>query len=294
MPITGQIHPVYDAEGNPFFPQTVDGAVIVGDTTLAAKAQGWDATDANLMGRVDAVETVQADMLPLKGGVMRGTIDMNGFAIVNLPKPKSENDAVRKADVDTLISMLGYCMLNITALWPDGSPMVGVPIEGLTGIAAERAYTDENGVLSLIMSEGDYTLSIPSQTYIDMNVPSKSLTLSAGDVANVTLQAVQLLEDRAVKTFVSSTNITFSPMVESIDAVLIGGGGGGHGGAGGGGGSTSGFTGLPGFVFCWSRRRYFETDGYPCDATKKLFARSGFWRFWRFWWFWRRRGHQWI
>ncbi|WP_087064422.1 hypothetical protein [Intestinibacillus massiliensis] len=65
MPITGQIHPVYDAEGNAFFPQTVDGAVIVGDTTLAAKAQGWDAekpereaADAALGNRLAANEAL--------------------------------------------------------------------------------------------------------------------------------------------------------------------------------------------------------------------------------------------
>ncbi|WP_143436220.1 hypothetical protein [Intestinibacillus massiliensis] len=65
MPITGQIHLVYDAEGNAFFPQTVDGAVTVGDTTLAAKAQGWDAekpareaADAALGERVDGASKI--------------------------------------------------------------------------------------------------------------------------------------------------------------------------------------------------------------------------------------------
>lgn len=62
-----------------------------------------DALDAHVSSKNNphGVTAEQTKALPLSGGVMTGAINMGGNAISNLPKPKSDGDAARKADVDT-------------------------------------------------------------------------------------------------------------------------------------------------------------------------------------------------
>lgn len=132
-----------------------------------------------------------------------------------------------------VIQAVGYSILTIQALQVDGSPLAGFKVEGLTDIVEDKCYTDENGKIFLIIKEGSYTLSIPTAECIDSKFNSQEVSITAGAVSNVTMQAVT---NGTSKTFTSSvTGQQFSGAVASVDVFSVGGGGGGHTGGGGGG-----------------------------------------------------------
>lgn len=147
-------------------------------------------------------------------------------------------------------SVLGKSLLYVTALHVDGSPYANLKINGITGIAASRCYTDSTGKLALYVSEGTYTLSSgDAGMVIDADMPTQTVTIIAGTARNVTLREVA--KSTRALTITSSQNFKFSPNVAEVDVFCVGGGGNGAAGrhvvgidiyipgGGGGGGCTA-------------------------------------------------------
>lgn len=149
-----------------------------------------------------------------------------------------------------VINAVGYSVLSITIKKVDGTSAGVVKIDGLTGISEERTYTDENGKLTLLVQEGEYTLSVPELSgCIDIDLDSQQVQIVSGVNQNVTFQPVP--KELTSATITSTQNVKFSDNVLSVDVFCVGGGGGGGGavyygdfigGGGGGGGRTN--TGL--------------------------------------------------
>lgn len=145
-------------------------------------------------------------------------------------------------------SVLGKSLLYVTALHIDGSPYANLKINGITGIAASRCYTDSTGKLALYVSEGTYTLSSgEAGMVVDADMPTQTVTITAGTARNVTLREVA--KSARALTITSSQNLKFSPNVAEVDVFCVGGGGNGargvsyldtnYPGGGGGGGYTN-------------------------------------------------------
>lgn len=147
-----------------------------------------------------------------------------------------------------VISSMGYCIVTLTVLQVDGSPLSGFKVEGLTGVIDEKCYTDQNGKIFLIMQEGEYSLSIPTADCVDSHFAAQSVNIASGNPTNITMQAVSK-GTSAVYTS-SQSGLQFSGAVAQVDVFCCGGGGGGGGGrsgasdtiSGGGGGGGGGYT----------------------------------------------------
>lgn len=157
-----------------------------------------------------------------------------------------------------VITALGYSPVRIKVTTAAGNPMAGVSVSGLTGILPEYAVTDQNGIVFVILNEGDYTLSVPSVNCLDATISPVSVEVRAnGQVQNVEIK--QVSNGVTSKTFSSSGQFMLSDNVLSADVWALGGGGGGGsggqavlsgynlcsgGGGGGGGGRTSQRSGI--------------------------------------------------
>lgn len=151
-----------------------------------------------------------------------------------------------------VITALGYSPVRIKVTTAAGNPMAGVSVSGLTGILPEYAVTDQNGIVFVILNEGDYTLSVPSVNCLDATISPVSVEVRAnGNVQNVEIK--QVSNGVTSKTFSSSGQFMLSDNVLSADVWALGGGGGGGAGglvrevngevlAGGGGGGAGGRT----------------------------------------------------
>ncbi|MCB6366539.1 hypothetical protein LI291_10185 [Intestinibacillus massiliensis] len=132
--------------------------------------------------------------------------------------------------------VLGKALLKIKAMHWDGSGYANLQITGLTGIAADRCYTDDTGMLAVYVNEGTYTVgSADNGKFFDTAMPPVSVTVAAGETKNVALTEHKVSENDILIIDTSKTS-RFSHYVTSVDVCLIGGGGnGGVGGSGGGG-----------------------------------------------------------
>lgn len=171
MPITGQIHPVYDAEGNPFFPQTVDGAVTVGDTTLAAKAQGWDAekpereaADAALGEQVNA--RAPKSGLPvsdIRTATVREGQSIAAGDVVSVQGGEAYWDIVAQDNVENVITSsavtaTAVCELNdqhSVAATAQSDKFYFHAINTSTGASANKSFANISSVTSVSLARLD-------------------------------------------------------------------------------------------------------------------------------------------
>jgi hypothetical protein len=130
----------------------------------------------------------------------------------------------------------------ITLKLPDGSPVEGFTIGGVTSLSGGDVVTDANG-MGVGMSASDIVTLTATSLYIDLENYSNVVTADPSGITYVsaTFQA----KSSQYATFATTTTFEFSSAVEEYDACVVGGGGGGGGGgyedgdtigAGGGGG----------------------------------------------------------
>lgn len=137
-----------------------------------------------------------------------------------------------------VIQALGYSVVTIQVTQYDNTPLAGFKIEGLTDVIDQKATTDENGKLFLIISEGDYSLSIPTAETLDSSYGTKSVTVVAGQSQHIDWKATS---KGTSKSFTSSqSELKFSSAVGRVDVFCCGGGGGGGVGYGSGDGRSGG------------------------------------------------------
>lgn len=140
--------------------------------------------------------------------------------------------------------IMGKALLTITVTRITGAAYPNVTVNGLTGIDAARRKTNSNGQVVVYVDAGTYNLTFtPSPVCVDTSIPSKSITVAAGGIANITTQEVS--NGLTSLDITSTRTIAFSANIQNLDAFLVGGGGAGGGRAengqaccGGGGGYT--------------------------------------------------------
>lgn len=148
--------------------------------------------------------------------------------------------------------IMGKALLTITVTRITGAAYPNVTVNGLTGIDAARRKTNSNGQVVVYVDAGTYNLTFtPSPVCVDTSIPSKSITVAAGGIANITTQEVS--NGLTSLDITSTRTIAFSANIQNLDAFLVGGGGAGCGvpatgstrpGTGGGGGKTATYRNL--------------------------------------------------
>lgn len=97
-------------------------------------------------GKVPAEALPQLDFLPLKGGTMRGAVNMGGKAITNLPEPSQDSSPVRKQDTflkPQLLSAKTAAALGLTSTIPTVDEALGelAALRSAFGPAIDNIYS---------------------------------------------------------------------------------------------------------------------------------------------------------
>lgn len=120
--------------------------------------------------------------------------------------------------------MNGVAEISVTVKTAGGTPVSGVIVSGVYDEAGESVYTNDSGVASGYVAEGETTIGV--QNYIDIVDTTDTSSYIKGNAYTKTLTVTQ----RSELTITSSKSIRFSGLVSTFDACAVGGGGGGGGG----------------------------------------------------------------
>ena len=156
--------------------ETVDGIVRLGtqaEVNAGTEGGAVVVTPATLQSKIDTQITPTIDSkLPLSGGTMSGSIDMDGNALTNLPSPTYGADAANKTYVDDQdalkLSLTGGTMSG--GINMDGNNIQNVNVLGLSALASS------NGTSIGIQNNID---AANSSTIINLPTP-----ISGADAAN--------------------------------------------------------------------------------------------------------------
>ena len=131
---------------------------------------------------------------------------------------------------DVLLQLLlgvGTYGYQIKVVYPDGSPVVGSTVSGITAIRGRDLVTDENGVVLGTSESQSVTIGATSPC-IDMKAASGVSVQNSGILTNYT---VQLEYETEIVQISNSQTVNLSHMLQSIDVCAVGGGGGGGNGS---------------------------------------------------------------
>lgn len=107
--ITNLLNP--SAETDATTKNYVDERIYIGSEVPTDTNKLWIDPDDNSSsggtGSGSGSSSITTDALPLAGGTMQGTINMNGNKITNLVTPTADSDAATKSYVDNLVSSSG-------------------------------------------------------------------------------------------------------------------------------------------------------------------------------------------
>lgn len=107
-----------------------------------------------------------------------------------------------------LPGVVGKGLLNVKAYHWDGTPYANLWITGISGIAAERCYTDANGALSLYVSEGSYTIgSADNGKYFDTQMLSVGVRVQAFKTHTVTLREQKTVDSNGILDSVDTNDM---------------------------------------------------------------------------------------
>ena len=122
--------------------------------------------------------------------------------------------------------IMGKALLTITVTKINGQPYPGVVVNGLTGVDKPRRTTNNEGRVALYVDANKYNLTFsPNPVCVDTSIPSKSVTIAAGQTKTVTTQETS--KGITSLDITSSQSIAFSDQVQNLDIFLVGGGGAG-------------------------------------------------------------------
>jgi hypothetical protein len=85
--------------------------------------------------------TIHQKSLPIAGGKMEGSVNMDNHSITGLPAPENSTDAVRKADLDKKLSLSGGTMTGSINM--NGKSISGVKTPKIDSEAAHKKYVDD-------------------------------------------------------------------------------------------------------------------------------------------------------
>lgn len=114
---------------------------------------------------------------------------------------------------------VGKYRYKIKVCYPDGKPVVGCSITGVSAIAGKSLITDSDGICLAVSESANPTISAISQ-YADLD-SSSVLVNSTGTITSVD---IFLKEKESYVLYTSTTSLVLSHMVSTIDIGGIGGG----------------------------------------------------------------------
>lgn len=117
---------------------------------------------------------------------------------------------------------VGNYVYDITLLAPNGSPVSGITIGGVTTQSGGAAVTNSNGFVRGVSKNSTVTLTVTSP-YPDINNISQRVT----STSLVTAVTLTLTAYTGIRIYTASGNATLSPWVTSVEYSVVGGGGSG-------------------------------------------------------------------
>ena len=144
-------------------------------------------------------------------------------ALYGLPESASSDDVflVINRKIDLITANLAE--ISVTVLTPNGSPVGGIEVTGVYDENGNTVLTNDSGVASGYVSEGEQTISVVG--YGDLTEVSESFTVMRGDTITKTLTTTR----RNFVKIITSQNLRFTENVTRVDVTVVGGGGGGSG-----------------------------------------------------------------
>lgn len=134
---------------------------------------------------------------------------------------KEETDeAFQKVDNRLNLMTDGVAEITVTVNDETGSPVSNVQVTGIFADDGSAVYTNESGVASGYISEGERTISID---YADLSEVSETFTVLRGNTLTKTLTPTR----RNFLKLTASKTLRFSDNVTRVDVTAVGGGGGG-------------------------------------------------------------------
>lgn len=145
--------------------------------------------------------------------------------LLKIPQTSTVNEAFLKLALG--VGKYGY---TVHFQWPDGSPMVGYRVNGLTAIDGSALTTDDTGTVFGVSENTSVSVSV-STSFQDLNTASKTIR-STGILTEDTVKITR--KSSFTLTADSSRSYQFSQWAPLVDICAVGGGGSG--------GSASGFS----------------------------------------------------
>lgn len=146
--------------------------------------------------------------------------------LLDIPQTSTVNEAFLKLALG--VGKYGY---TVHFQWPDGSPMVGYRVNGLTAIDGSALTTDDTGTVFGVSENTSVGVSVRT-SFQDLNTASKTIR-STGILTEDTVKITS--KSSFTLTANSSQSYQFSQWAPLVDICAVGGGGSG--------GSASGFSG---------------------------------------------------
>ena len=145
--------------------------------------------------------------------------------LLEIPQTSTVNEAFLKLALG--VGKYGY---TVHFQWPDGSPMVGYRVNGLTAIDGSALTTDDTGTVFGVSENTSVSVSV-STSFQDLNTASKTIR-STGILTEDTVKITS--KSSFTLTANSSQSYQFSQWAPLVDICAVGGGGSG--------GSAKGFS----------------------------------------------------
>lgn len=146
--------------------------------------------------------------------------------LLEIPQTSTVNEAFLKLALG--VGKYGY---TVHFQWPDGTPMVGYRVSGLTAIDGSALTTDNTGTVFGVSENTSVSVSV-STSFQDLNTASKTIR-STGILTEDTVKITS--KSSFTLTANSSQSYQFSQWAPLVDICAVGGGGSG--------GSAAGFSG---------------------------------------------------
>lgn len=158
--------------------------------------------------------------------------------------------------------------ITITAQTKSGNPLPGVLVQGIYSESGQALYTNENGIATGYIGEGQQTIKITG--YTDIVDYSETVTVTKGTTIAKTLSLTALDFFKVT----ASGQVKFSGNVNTIDFTACGAGGGGQGGSCGKAGLAAGRGGWSGSVVKKTGVQIEANKNYPAIIGAGGFAGS--------------------
>lgn len=222
-------------------------------------------------GETDTFDMVRADA-PTDVGteLSKKTLlqDSTEISLFGSAADRTVDDAIAGIAERLKLIMSDSAAITITAQTKSGNPLSGVLVQGILSENGQAVYTNENGIATGFLNEGQQTIKITG--YADIVDYSETVTVTKGTTIAKTLSLTALDFFKVT----ASGQVKFSGNVNTIDFTACGAGGGGQGGSCGKAGLAAGRGGWSGSVVKKTGVQIEANKNYPAIIGAGGFAGS--------------------